>query len=425
MTENKKPLANLNKKQNLLIFMCWFIYTVSYFGKYSYNSNANRIMLSLGESHAQTGLVTTLFFFAYGIGQVVNGIFCKYYNKRIILTVSLICSASINGIIFLGVDFVFYKYLWLVNGFLQSFLWSSIIQLLGEKLSANKLRTAVFIMSTTIVVGTAVIYGVSALFESISLTAWKYSFLFAGSIMFLAGSVWFLFYKKFTDNLSCESQEDEKQEIKQVEPNTSISKTYFWVTLICMAFFATASSLVKDGLLLWVPSILTETYSLAESFSLILTIVLPMVGVFGALTVRALNKRTTNFVFIAGVFFVIVFGGLFGVTYSLGLYTFIPALVFFALVYASVLGLNNLVTGMTPLYLRSHMSSGLLAGVLNGFCYLGSTISSYGLGLIADVSGWNSVFIVLLVISGVALAISIAFVTRNFIVDSKKSKLNK
>ncbi len=33
--------------------------------------------------------------------------------------------------------------------------------------------------------------------------------------------------------------------------------------------------------------------------------------------------------------------------------------------------------------------------VFNGFCYMGSTISSYGLGVIADNFGWVSVFYVL------------------------------
>ena len=42
------------------------------------------------------------------------------------------------------------------------------------------------------------------------------------------------------------------------------------------------------------------------------------------------------------------------------------------------------------------MNSGLFAGVLNGFCYLGSTISSYGLGAIADNFGWTAVFITLI-----------------------------
>ena len=49
------------------------------------------------------------------------------------------------------------------------------------------------------------------------------------------------------------------------------------------------------------------------------------------------------------------------------------------------------------MFMREHINSGLWAGVLNGFCYVGSTISSYGLGVIADNSGWNAVFLCLLV----------------------------
>jgi sugar phosphate permease len=41
------------------------------------------------------------------------------------------------------------------------------------------------------------------------------------------------------------------------------------------------------------------------------------------------------------------------------------------------------------------VESGRIAGLLNGFCYLGSTISSYGLGVIADNHGWDSVFYLL------------------------------
>jgi sugar phosphate permease len=54
--------------------------------------------------------------------------------------------------------------------------------------------------------------------------------------------------------------------------------------------------------------------------------------------------------------------------------------------------LNSLITSIFPLFMRGKVNSGLFAGVLNGFCYLGSTISSYGLGLIADHFGWTAVF---------------------------------
>ena len=46
--------------------------------------------------------------------------------------------------------------------------------------------------------------------------------------------------------------------------------------------------------------------------------------------------------------------------------------------------------------MKGKVNSGLIAGILNGFCYVGSTVTSYGLGAIADGSGWQSVFYVLL-----------------------------
>ena len=58
--------------------------------------------------------------------------------------------------------------------------------------------------------------------------------------------------------------------------------------------------------------------------------------------------------------------------------------------------LNSLITSIFPIFMREKVNSGLFAGVLNGFCYVGSTISSYGLGLIADNFGWISVFWILI-----------------------------
>jgi len=62
---------------------------------------------------------------------------------------------------------------------------------------------------------------------------------------------------------------------------------------------------------------------------------------------------------------------------------------------------------MVPLQLKSRVNSGKLAGVLNGFCYLGSTISMYGLGLIADNWGWEAGFYVLLGLIGAVVLVGI------------------
>ena len=65
---------------------------------------------------------------------------------------------------------------------------------------------------------------------------------------------------------------------------------------------------------------------------------------------------------------------------------------------------------MVPLNLKEQgANSGLLAGLLNGCCYLGSTISSYGLGAVADNFGWRAVFVFLLTVGGAVTAIGAVY----------------
>ena len=55
-------------------------------------------------------------------------------------------------------------------------------------------------------------------------------------------------------------------------------------------------------------------------------------------------------------------------------------------------GINNLIITVVPLSMRGRISAGLLAGLFDGFCYVGSAISTYGIGAIAESTGWNTVF---------------------------------
>ncbi|MBP5467586.1 MAG: hypothetical protein J6Y43_08525, partial [Clostridia bacterium] len=123
--EQKK--SSVMRRETLLMILCAGLYTLAYLGKYSFTCNKTAIKDFFAITQdALIGLPGTLFFFAYGVGQVINGIFCKYYNKKVILSLSLLVSAGINFAIFLGIDFAYIPYLWLVNGFAQSFLWSSL-----------------------------------------------------------------------------------------------------------------------------------------------------------------------------------------------------------------------------------------------------------------------------------------------------------
>ena len=82
----------------------------------------------------------------------------------------------------------------------------------------------------------------------------------------------------------------------------------------------------------------------------------------------------------------------------------------FGLVSCLMAGVNNIITSMAPLYWKEKINSGLLAGILNGFCYLGSTLSAYGLGLVRDLSGgWGAVFGLLFILCVVAVVLAVVY----------------
>ena len=140
------------------------------------------------------------------------------------------------------------------------------------------------------------------------------------------------------------------------------------------------------------PSILKEEYDFTDSLSILLTLLLPIVAIAGNAFALKMHMKIPNYIThcLLSYSFIALF--IFGIIGVLSLKLVVLLLIF--LIIASFLSssLNCLITSVLPMFMRKKVNSGLFAGILNGFCYLGSTISAYGLGYIADAFGWNMVF---------------------------------
>lgn len=393
------------KSQKILIFLCWLMYTSAYLGRYSYNSNINPIMTDFGVNHAGAGLVTTFFFFAYGAGQVINGLLCKRYNKKYVLSIAMVISAVLNITFFIGVDFALVKYMWFINGAVQSVLWSSLILTLSESLDSKNLKHAILIMSTTVAIGTFLSYGGSALFVHIG--NYRFSFLLGGSVMALVGITWFIMYGRIAKERAAACVEQTETADKSKRVNGASGGVVAVIAIL--AFFAVVNNLVKDGLNTWVPSILKESYGLDDSLSILLTLVLPVLGVFGASFAMFMSRKVKSYVSICGISFAGAMIFVLAVILLLKTSYWVPILLCFGIVVFAMHAINNVITSMAPLYMRDKVNSGMVAGVLDGFCYAGSTISSYGLGVIADNHGWSPVFYLFLIAMGVSVVVSVVY----------------
>ena len=405
-------------KQSGLLFLCWALYTCSLIGKVNYSACIPQVIDFYGVRHDQAGMVSTFFFFAYGAGQIINGLFCKKYNIKLVVFLGMTLSGGANLFVALTKNFTVIKYLWAINGFGVSVLWPCLVRLISETFPRKSVGKASVIMGTTTATGTLVIYGLSSIFAAFN--AFKLSFFTAAVALPAMGLIWFLSYDKLAVKV-----DDEEECVYQAPTAYNGEKKRDNRALVCvclLGLIAVATNLIKDGLTTWVPSILKETYGLNDSLSVLLTLFLPVLAIFGNATALWLYHKAKDFIAVS----LWVFSGialLIGVVIGfLSIGVFVVTLASFAIVCLLASASNSNITSICPLYMKGKFNSGMLAGLLNGCCYVGSAISSYGLGVVRTYFGWNAVFYLLLGSACVVVLISVVYLLIGKALQAKKQK---
>lgn len=404
-----------------MIFLAWLMYATSYLGKVNYSSNITQIIDFYRISKAEAGLPPTFFFFAYGIGQVVNGLLCKKYPIKMTIFTSMVLSAMLNLVVAVSSDFEIVKWVWMANGFVLSLLWPTLIRLLSESLAKAELGKSSVVIGTTVASGTLTVYALGALYAYLG--HFKLSFYTAAFADLLVAFIWLFSYKKATtDALAQKMREDSSPEqetaVETVRASKSMPKAILLGTVF-LCLFAVVTNLVKDGLITWVPSVLKESYSLPDTLAILLTLVIPIVAIFGNAFALTLHKRISDYVS-QGCFCFAVISGILGIIlWSLGAKNMVAMLIGLLLTSLLASSVNSLITAIYPMFMRSQLNSGMFAGILNGFCYLGSTISSYGLGFVADKHGWSGVFWLLLGICLFACFLWLVYIAIKSVITGK------
>lgn len=400
----------LHKKSIYLIALCWLAYTCSYIGKLSYNANISQFINAYQVSKADAGMISSFFFFAYGAGQIVNGFMCKKYNIRYVIFAALLVASLMNVLVVIVPDFSIIKFLWLINGIAMSFLWTSLIRLLSETLKKEYLNKAIIAMGTTVATGTFIVYGISSILAVFQ--AFRITFYIAAALMTAVSLLWFFAFNRLVKPLRAECEMEEQTENSQVQTSQKRANGFI-ILVIVLAFFAVANNFIKDGLTAWTPNILKQLYQTPDWLSILLTLLLPVMAIGGSVVAVNVHKRTKHYVGTCAILYVgsaLLIGMVLGFISTPALPVTVACL---ALVSCLMAGVNNVITSLVPLHLKTQMNAGKLAGILNGFCYLGSTISTYGLGAIADAFGWLAVFITLLAVCCVVIVIGLIYIVIN------------
>ncbi len=365
--------------------MCFFAYSISYIGKYSYSTNIQNVINEFGVTKAYAGYVTSAFFFCYGIGQLVNGILCEKLNSKWTITLSLCISAVITFVMFFLKSILAMAILWGVNGLILSTLWCHSIKLLATIKEKSYMTKSVTVMSITLPVGVVSAYGCSALFTYFKV--WKIDYLFSAILLLVIGIVFFFIVGQVE-----ERQDNPKEKVEKEKQEGKNIFQMFGLMVVPLLLISIGAGLIRDGSSTWMPVLLGEMYALPDYFSILLTLGLPLMGVFTAMISTRLikiTKRVFGSCFVAGIGGILVTAVLVVAFKS----SFILLIVLFMILSVAGYVLANTITSILPLYYKGELKSGQAAGLTNACVYLGSTFSSLFLGGLVDQSGWQAFMI--------------------------------
>ena len=378
----------MDKRVRNLIFICAAVYIAAYVGRLSYAASMVGIMEATGASKPDAGLVSTFFYFTYGCGQLVNAFLCKYYKPRPMIAGVLCVSICANILAALVQDVTIIKYIWLVNGAAQSVLWCTLIELISHKVPTEHRRKAILAMSLTVACGTTTIYATAAICMArgkVFLTFW-----IAAAVLLIAALGWLFITRVLPEMPEVQKKVETAQSGAKVRSRVSLAAI---VPFAVCGLLAIGNGFMKDTMVTWVPSLLYDEFALPSSYSVLITLVLPLLSVCGSAIALAMHKKIASYNIMQAILFFCAAIAFTGVYLSYLGHVMLTTVLFAAMNAIVMASVNNIITSMIPLERGS--GAGLFAGVMDAFCYVGSTMSGFVPGLIIEKWGFGTLLPIL------------------------------
>jgi len=388
------PLRDI-KLSRMLFAMCWIGYAAAYVGRLNLSAAIATIVDGGIMDKAETGIISTVFFFCYGAGQIVMGFIADRLDARKMIGIGLVGSAAMNVLMSLYPSPVYMALVWGMNGFLQSMLWAPILYIItNELVESTRVRAGVLIASSPLV-GTLVAYAAAAVTANLD---WRLIFIISGSVLVVTGIAWFSVVGYVTKKSPEKIEVDlNARRAQKAQPQSGTTKAQaprrglmISSGLAIMLLPVMLHGMLKEGISTWVPTMITETYGSSPAFSIFISMVLPIINLSGVFIAMFIYDKLTKKHEILSAAIIMTFAIVpLTLLLFIGRIPSVIAVVLLAAVTTSMHGFNHLLLTMASMRFGKTGRAATTTGMLNSVTYLGSAVSGYGFGALAEGFGWQ------------------------------------
>ena len=379
------------------------LYCFLYCGRQNLSYAMPAMMSEEGWTALQLGVLSSVQFWAYAFGHLVNGRLGEIVGVNKLIVIGMVLSAAMNMLIGFQSSLILITIFWAINGYVQSMLWSPGMALIANWWPSSKRGFATGFANAFSGLGSVVTaFAVSFSYALFPNMGWRGAFVGSAVVMLVVVAIYPIFAKEkpskvglpeyIDPNVVRESNDNELQKIIEEKgklyPYIHLLKQWrfdLWMIIIA------CSSIARYGLLTWIPTYYVEVFQADIETGIVGTVICPLGMAAGALVIPWLSDHMWSQNRLPWV----VISSIGSALTVLGFMNAEPGfmastLLFFAGFF--IYGINSLVWAFAT-DIGGRIFGGTATGILDCAAYIGASVQAIYFGNVLTNSGnWTLVF---------------------------------
>ena len=417
MTKRQYLQVCSHNRARALTLLVVVAYACCYVGRLNYPA-AMVDLLSLGLlTKGQGGIIATSFFACYGIGQLINGYVSDRTDAVRQVALGLFGSAVMNLLMSMTRSFLSMFLIWSLNGYMQSLIWAPAFLVVSQSVPLKWRKHSLMYLNMAPPAGTVLSFLISGII--LRQSNWKHTFTGGCIVLLITGVLWLV----LTSVLYRGATEFNPTEKQHMEGGTKGRITIPYALVISGAVFMIIPTILhgmlRDGITNWLPTYLSEVFSLRAETAVISSVAVPLINSMGTVGAYAIFKKMKNEFVTTSTLFAISAGMLL-ILILVGDGSILITILSFALVTACMMGVNTMICSEIASRFAIYGRAGGVSGFFDASGYVGTAVSMYLIAFISDRYGWDTTQFIWLGASLIAMTLCALGLSKwkSFLADS-------